>query len=107
MTASSSSIFQADQTAGKFSTTSTDLIVQVVEISIGLLVWYISEKKDTGKNIRTTKKMINSLISNSNLGIKEYPDQSRAPGTRQPILHTVPVTAIRETWRTEGEAHDR
>ncbi len=38
MTASSLSIFQADQTAKKFSTTSTDLIVQVVEISVGLRV---------------------------------------------------------------------
>jgi hypothetical protein len=56
MTASLSSIFQADQTARKFSTTSTDLIVQVVEISIGLRIWYESEKKGKGKNIWTTNK---------------------------------------------------
>jgi hypothetical protein len=45
MTVSSWSIFQADQTAWKFSTISTDLIVQAVEISIGLRIWYVAEKK--------------------------------------------------------------
>jgi hypothetical protein len=39
-----------------FSTTSTDLIVQVVEISIGLLVWYISEKKVRERISRQQKK---------------------------------------------------
>jgi hypothetical protein len=59
---SSLSILEADQTARKFSTaTSTDLMVQVVEISISLCVWYVSEKKGKGKNLWTTKKLDSSM----------------------------------------------